>query len=443
MCVCVCVRACVYTCVFTGILKRSVLTKIYETIPQVVKRLNSKCFTFIMNVLDYDMCAFSINGQYMAAVLSNYMIIKNHPFSELYIKTRVDYIIDHLEWNNTSDTILCAELSRGIIQLYDVHSKKWIFTLTCGYFKFIATEWIGHTKILITLEFHMALAIFDLLKKSIKYIEIPKPIWPCIVFDNNGTHMFVVSKINGYEKLLMIHSHSLDRVIHIQDIIGLCDGINKSPDNRFLCIFNKHKLAILNFHSGNVIGSIEYFLLNTVSWAPNSEYLALGNSLGNIIVLASANKFNVQFKLCINSINEDCDLFIELNKALIKKKPSINYFNNNTKKIASITWSFDCNYLSTFEVNSTFLYIWEKYKLICVVKFCMEIKGMQWCWSENKLSVVCGTDLIFFWTKEQTKLQKSPKLMNGKCLLVSTVSWSSNDKDLILSDGKKYLLFTN
>lgn len=396
-----------------------------------------------MDVLDYDACAFSTNGQYMAVALSNCLIIKKHPFSGLYIKTRANHIIDHLQWNSTSDTILCAELSKGVVQLYDVRSEKWIFTLTCGYFKFIATEWISHTKILITLEFHIALAIFDLLKKSIVYIEVPKPIWPCVVFDNNGSHMFVVSKINGYEKLLMMHSQSLDRVIHTQDLIGSCDGINKSPDNRFLCIFNKHKLAILNFHSGNVIGSIEFLLLNTVSWAPNGEYLALGSSLGIIVVLASANKFNVEFKLCLHSINGDYNFFIEFNKELIQKKPSINYFNNIIKKIASVAWSFDCNYLSTFEVDSTFLYIWEKYKLICVVKFFKEIKRMQWCQSENKLSVVCGTDLIFFWTKEQIpKLQESPKLINGKCLLVSNVSWSFNNKDLILSDGKKYLLFT-
>lgn len=395
-----------------------------------------------MNVLDYDMCAFSTNGQYVAVALSNCLIIKKHPFSGLYIKTMADHTIDHLQWNNTSDSILCAELSKGIVQVYDVNTKKWIFTIVCGYFKFIAAEWICRTKILLTLEFHIALAVFDLLKKSIFYIEIPKPIWPCVVFDNNGTHMFVVSKNNGYEKLLMIHSQSLDRIIYIQDVLGSCDGINKSPDNRFICIFNKQKLAILNFNSGNVIVSIEY-VLTTVSWSPNGEYLALGSSFGNIVVLSSANEFNTELKLSHLTVHEDYDFFMESNRVLIKTNSLTEYINYITKKIASIAWSFDCSYLSSFEVDSTFLYIWEKYKLICVVKFVKEIKKMQWCQSENKLSVVCGTDLIFIWTKEETpKLQESPKLINGTCLLASSISWSFNNKDLILSDGNKFLLFT-
>jgi len=340
--------------------------------------------------------------------------------------------------------VLCAQLGEGVLQVYNVCAKTWICTLTSGYFKFIAAEWINREKILLTLEFRVALAIFDLLTNSIVYIEVPKLIWPCVIFDNDGTHMFVVSKINGYEKLLMMGSRDVDRVIYIQDIIGPCEGLNKSPDNRFLCVFSKRKLAVLNFLSGNVISSLEQVQsLNTVSWAPNSKYIALGCSSGNIIVLASSDIFHVEFKLCRQSVNENYDFFIESNQILTKSKPSTNFLNNITTKIASIAWSFDCEYLSTFEVDSTFLCIWKKFKLICAVEFSTRIREIQWCYSENKLSVVCGTDLIFFWTEEQIpKLQLSPKLVNGKRLLISSMSWSCNNKDIILSDGKKCLLFT-
>jgi len=328
--------------------------------------------------------------------------------------------------------------------VYDTRADKWIRIIRCGYFKFVAAEWIGRNKILLTLEFHMALAVFDLLKNSIVYIEIPKPIWPCAVFNSDGTHMFVVSKINGYEKLLMMSSRTLDRVIYIQDIIGPCNGLNKSPDNRFLCVFNNKKLAILDFFSGNVIGSIECCsLLNTVSWAPNSNYLALGCSLGNIVVLSSSNEFNVEFKLSRLSLNEDYNFFVESDGVLIKTNPSKTFINSVSTKIALIVWSFDCRYLSSYEVDSTFLCIWEKYRLICAVELSNKIKKMQWCQVENKLSVAYGTDLIFFWAEGQTPiLQTSPKLIDGTCLLVSNISWSLNSRDMILSDGKKFLLFT-
>jgi len=397
-----------------------------------------------MNVLNYDVCAFSADGQYVASAVGNRFIVKKQPFAGSYIATVAVYAIDRIQWNKTSDFILCAQLGNGVLQVYDVREKSWIRTLTCGYFKFIATEWIDGEKILLTLEFHMALAIFDLLTNTVVYIEVPKPIRPCVVFDNDGTRMFVVSKINGYEKLLMMRSRSLDRVICIQDIIGPCEGLNKSPDNHFICVFNKQKLAIFNFLSGNLIGSIEHVQsINTVSWAPNSEYLALGCSSGTIIVLVSSDAFNVGFKLCRPSVNENYDFFIESNQMLTKTKPSTNFINNITTKIASIAWSFDCNYLSTFEVDSMFLCIWEKYKLICAVEFSTGIKEMQWCHSENKLSVVCGTDLVFFWAEEQIpKLQASPKLVDGRRLLISNISWSFNNKDMILSDGKKCLLFT-
>lgn len=396
-----------------------------------------------MNVLDYDVCAFSDDGKYVAAALSNRFIIKKHPFAGLHDSVAAAHTINRLQWNVTSEFVLCTQLGKGVLQVYDLRTKSWKCTLTSGYFKFIAAQWIGCQKILLTLEFHVALGIFDLLTNSIVYIEVPKPIWPCIIFDNDGTRMFVVSKINGYEKLLMLHSKNLDRIIYIQDIIGICDGLNKSPDNRFLCVFNKQKIAILNFLSGNVIGSIEYQYLNTVSWAPNGEYLALGCSLGNIIVLASSNEFNVEFKLCRFSINEDHDFFMESNRVLVKTKPSTNFTNNVPTKIASIAWSFDCNYLSTFEVDSKFLCIWKKYKLICAVEFSTRIKYMQWCQSENKLSVVFGTDLIFFWTpKPSPKFLTSPKFVDGTCLLVSNISWSINNRDMILTDGQKCLLFT-
>jgi len=352
-------------------------------------------------------------------------------------------VIDHLQWNNTSDSVLCAQLGKGVLQVYGIHAENWTHTLTCGYFKFKAAEWIGSRKILVTLEFHMALAVYDLLQNSIVYIEIPNPIWPCIVFDNDGTHMFIVSKINGYEKLFMMHSQNLDRVIYIQDILGPCEGLKKSPDDRFLCVFNKRKIVILNFLSGNIIGSVDCMLLNAVSWSPNSEYLALGCSLGNVIVLASFNEFNTEFKMCYHLVNTSYDFFMQSNSVLTKTIPSTNCINYVPSKIASIAWSFDCSYLSTFEVDSTFLCIWEKYKLVCVIEFSTKIKKMKWCPSENKLSVVCGTDLMFFWTEEQIpKFQTSPRCIDGTCLLVSKIFWSLNNKDMILSDGKKCLLIT-
>lgn len=395
-----------------------------------------------MDVLDYDVCAFSDDGQYVAAAVSNRFIIKKHPFAGLHNTAAAAHAIDRLQWNFTSDLVLCTQLGKGVLQVYDLRSKNWKCTLTCGYFKFIAAQWIGREKILLTLEFHVALGIFDLRTNSIVYIEVPKPIWPCVIFDNDGTHLFVVSKINGYEKLLMLHSRNLDRIIYLQDVIGTCDGLNKSPDNRFLCVFNKQKLAILNFLSGNVIGSVEC-LLNTVSWAPNSEYLALGCSLGNITILASSNEFNVEFKLCRDSVHTDYHFFMESNRELNKAKPSTNFINTVLSKIASIAWSFDSSYLSTFEVDSTFLCIWKKYKLICAVEFSTCIKYMQWCQSENKLSVVFGTDLIFLWTPEQVpKFVTSPKFIDGKCSLVSCISWSFNNRDMILTDGKKCILFT-
>ncbi|VVC39294.1 WD40/YVTN repeat-like-containing domain [Cinara cedri] len=396
-----------------------------------------------MNVLDYDVCAFSMDGKYVAAAVSNRFIIKKSSFAGIYITALADHAVNYLQWNSTSDFILCGQFGKSVLQVYDLCSKTWTSSFKCGYFKFIAVEWIGRMKILLTLEFHMALAIFDILKNSIVYVEVPKPIWPCVVFDNDGIHMFVVSKINGYEKILKMHSHNVDRIIYVQDIIGSCNGLHKSPDNQYLCVFNEKKLAVLNFLSGNVIGLIEFsILLNTVTWAPNGEYLALGCYLGNIFILESSNEFNVLHKLC-HSRKENYDFFIESDRVLIKTKPSTNFINNIPKKIASIAWSFDCTYLSTFEINSAYLFIWKKYKLICVVEFSKEIKEMQWCQSKNKLSVVYDTDLIFFWTEKQIpKLQTSPKLTDGTCLLVSSISWSFNNKDMILSDGKKCLLFT-
>ncbi|XP_026805593.1 WD repeat-containing protein WRAP73-like [Rhopalosiphum maidis] len=369
-----------------------------------------------MNVLslDYDACAFSTDGRYVASAVYNRLIVKTQPFTGPHVVATADHAIDSLQWNLASNLILCTEFSKGVVQVYDVRARKWIRTLRCGYFKFVAAEWIGRNNILLTLEFHMALAVFNLLKNSTVYIEIPKPIWPCAVFDSDGTHMFVVSKINGYEKLLMMSSQSLDRIIYVQDIIGPCNGLNKSPDNRYICVYNNIKLAILDFLSGNIIGSVEYISLNTVSWAPNSKYLALGCSLGDIVVLASSNEFNVEFKLSRSSLNEDYDFFVESNGILIKTNPSKTFINNVSAKISSIVWSFNCNYLSTYEVDSTFLCIWEKYKLICVVELSKKIKKMQWCPSENKLCVAYGTDLIFFWTEGQIpKLQTSPKLVDG------------------------------
>lgn len=398
-----------------------------------------------MNVLplDYDACAFSADGRYVAAAVYNRLIIKTQPFAGPYAVAIAVHAIDGLRWNSASDLMLCAQLGKGVVQVYDLRAKKWTRTLRCGYFKFVAAEWISRHKILLALEFRMALAVFDLSNNSIVYIEIPKPIWPCAVFDSDGTHMFVVSKLNGYEKLLMMSSRSLDRVIYIQDIIGQCTGLNKSPDNRFVCVFNYQKLAVLDFLSGNVIGSVGCTLLNTVSWSPDSEYLALGCSLGNIVVLTSSNEFNVEFQFSRSSLNEGYDFFEESNGVLNKINPSKTFINNVPTKIASIGWSFDCSYLSTYEVDSTFICIWEKCRLICAVELSKNIKQMQWCQSENKLSVVYGTELIFFWNEGQVpNLQTSPMLVDGTYLLVSSISWSVNNRDMILSDGKKCLLFT-
>lgn len=398
-----------------------------------------------MDALDYDACAFSADGRFLAAAVSDRLFVKRRPFvGGPWATALAAHRVDRLQWNGASDRVLCAQLGSGSLQVYDVRSNGWTHTVRCGYFGFIAAEWMGRSKILLTLEFCVALAVFDLFDHSMVYVEIPKPVRPCVVFDNDGTCMFVISKINGHEKLLMMHSQSLDRIIYTEDMIGPCECLNKSPDDRFLIVFNKQKLAIFNFSSGNIIGSVDGMSLNTVSWAPDGKYVALGCSSGTIIVLDSSIKFNVKYQLCLQRVNEKYDFFIESDNVLTKSISSTNFICNVSARIDSIAWSYDCRYLSTFEVDSTFLCIWKTFRLICVIKFSSEIKTMQWCQSENKLSVAFGTDLIFFWAENQIpELQTSPKLVNGRRLLISSIFWSFNNKDMILSDGKKCILFSN
>lgn len=403
------------------------------------------------DVLDYDVCAFSADGRRLAVAVSNRLMVKRRPFAGPPLSTAAAvHAIDRLQWNDartsSADLLLCAQLDRGVVQVYDSRAGCWVRTVTRGYFGFVAARWMGPDRVLLTLEFHVALAVFDLSTADpspLVYVETPKPsCQPCAVFDKTGTRLFVVSQTNGCEKILAMSSQTLDRVIYVQKAIGACDGLNKSPDDRFVCAFNSRKLAILDFCTGNFIGSVECKRINAVNWSSDTEYLALGCSSGSICVLNSLDQFNIAFTLCHSLENAVFDFFMESNKVLTKTIPSKCIVDRLPSKIASIAWSFDSHYLSTVEEDSSILYVWKKFSLMCVVQFSAKIKQMQWCRSKNTLSVVCGTELIFFWAENQMpEFRISPKCIDGRYLSISSVSWSFNNRDMILGDGKKCLLF--
>lgn len=411
-----------------------------------------------MDALDYDVCAFSVDGRFLAAAVSDRLFVRKRPFAAagpwaVVAANRVD----RLQWNGTSERVLCAHLGGGggsLLQVYDVRAAGWTHTVRCGYFGFADAEWMGRAKILLTLQFRVALAVFDLSDGSTVYVETPKPYAApssCVVaFDSRGTRMYVVSKTNGREKLLIVRApRTLDGIVYVENAMGPCESLSKSPDDRFLCAYNRRKLTVLNFSSGRVVGSVTVpSLLNTVSWSRDGQHLALGCSSGTVIVLDSAVDFNVKFLLCPSHsvVGENYDFFVQSNKLSLSKKsrPSGDFVRKVPAAIDSVAWSHDCLYLSAFGTDSNFLCVWKTFRLACVIEFASPIKTMLWCPSKNRLSVVFGTDVICFWAENRVpELQTSPKLVDGRRLLTSGICWSVNNEDMILSDGKKSVLFSS
>ncbi|XP_050535571.1 uncharacterized protein LOC126902395 isoform X2 [Daktulosphaira vitifoliae] len=354
-----------------------------------------------MNILDYDFCVFSSNGQYLAAALGYNLLIIKSPFVNPCITTKASYIIDGLQWNCECNRLLCSQLKNNSLQIYDLHSKMWTHKIRCGFFKFIDSNWIGSDKILITLEYFMALAVLNLRDCSVFYIEVPKPIQPCIAFNSSGKTMFVITKINGFEKLLMLNLKKIKRILYLQDFIGHCNGIYKSPKENYLCIFNNKNLAIICFLTGDIIDS--------------------------------TNDFNVTFKLhhCINR-EYNFDYYKEYSGDLIKINSMYIYPKENLTNISLIRWSFCGKYLCTLG-DDLCLHIWKKTKLICIVEFSSNVKQVSWSHSEIKLCAVFGTQSIFLWTDQNCPiLKKLPNFTSGNRMLATNISWSYNNKYVIL-----------
>ncbi|XP_076630891.1 WD repeat-containing protein WRAP73 isoform X2 [Colletes latitarsis] len=97
------------------------------------------------------LCDFSADGRFLAIAYQTNLIIKNSKtFDTIHSFIFAD-IIEVLEWSRNSEYILCANISKAVIQIYSIHYPEWKYKLIEGSAGLESVNWSPDSKYILTL----------------------------------------------------------------------------------------------------------------------------------------------------------------------------------------------------------------------------------------------------------------------------------------------------
>ncbi|XP_043254765.1 WD repeat-containing protein WRAP73-like, partial [Colletes gigas] len=294
------------------------------------------------------LCDFSADGRFLAIAYQTNLIIKNSKtFDTIHSFIFAD-IIEVLEWSRNSEYILCANISKAVIQIYSINYPEWKYKLIEGSAGLESVNWSPDSKHILTLsDFNIQASIWSLENQSVTHIQNVKSSFHKLHYSPNGSRLAIVVSIEGQDSIEIYKTDTwkLSRKLicgHLNSIDGIC----WSPNSELLCIWcsfgNETKLITYSSVLDRDIGifcptkitdsfETEHSYQNqlngieTVTWMPSGQLLAV-TGFNEVITLLNYVTWKPLLQLYLDPVIKEN----YLNKVYEERVIQTKFSNTNT-----------------------------------------------------------------------------------------------------------------
>eukprot|EP00494_Astrolonche_serrata_P028615 UN28882 len=192
-----------------------------------------------------------------------------------------------MEWSPNGELLLAAQFNSGHVEIFSLKDREWEGIVSEGLAGLQNAFWSPDSNFIITLsDFEIRLTIWDLLKKTVNYIEFPKFTDKCHEFSPNNRYFAVVERV-GEDKIIdSIGLYCATKWVQIRRMKVPCldlQEIKWSPDNRYICAVDtslEYRFLIYNLQ-GDLLAKFEPYEnslgIKTFDWSPDAKFLSVGS----------------------------------------------------------------------------------------------------------------------------------------------------------------------
>ncbi|KAL2726974.1 WD repeat-containing protein WRAP73-like isoform X3 [Vespula squamosa] len=147
------------------------------------------------------LCYFSTNGKYLAIAFQVNLILKNVKTWNTIRSFIFSDIIEYIEWAPNNEYILCANITKAIVQVYSLNYPQWKYKLIEGSAGLASITWSSNNKHLLTLsELNIQVSVWSLEDNSVLHISnLKSSVFNKLMFSPNGDRLAVIITDNGHE----------------------------------------------------------------------------------------------------------------------------------------------------------------------------------------------------------------------------------------------------
>ncbi|KAL3853022.1 hypothetical protein ACJMK2_016608 [Sinanodonta woodiana] len=417
------------------------------------------------------LCKFSLDGKYLASVVEFRLVVRDvDTFQIQNLFTCID-TIQHIEWSDDSQFILCGLFKRGVVQVWSLEQPDWKCKIEEGSAGLCEVRWSPDSRhILTTADFNLRITVWSLITKSVSYIRYPKQCQKGIDFSVDGRYMVLAERRDCKDFISIFACDSWELVKHFDTDTEDLAGVEWAPSGRVLCVWEsplqyKVLLYSLDGRCLSKYSAYEYALgIKCLQWSPTSQFLAIGSYDERVRLLNHVtwktvatidHPENIESKnLVVYKEIETrappppsgdltdiptATLFAPQSKFEVQQvpvkvpvvKPDTNK-PNPKRGVGTVLFSSDCRYMCTRNDNMPHtLWIWDIKKLahVAVLILSSPIRSVAWDPKKPRLALCTGTNKLYMWSPAGSLCVEIP--VDGT-FQVYSIKWHSDGSSLLL-----------
>lgn len=312
--------------------------------------------------------------------------------------------------------------------------------------------WAPDSRHLLTMaDFSLQISLWSLVSKSISFIKYPKLPQSGLDFTRSGSYMALAERRDCKDMISIFDCSSWQLVQHFAVDTTDLAGIAWSPDGRVLAVWDSvldYKVLLYSM-DGSCLGSYsayEHALgVKTVSWAPSSQFLAIGSFDEKVRVLNHLTWRAVAEHRHPNTV--DCpgaavytEVEVKLPASTVRNLSPPNLAALSPKKLTALTnqlfpqqsryetvsmpvtvpgmrpepekpnpqlgvgvamFSSDCRYLATRNDNMGLaVWVWDmqRLSLAALLLHSQPVEALQWDPLQPRLAIATGNSRLYLWS---------------------------------------------
>ncbi|XP_011298098.1 WD repeat-containing protein WRAP73 [Fopius arisanus] len=190
--------------------------------------------------INRDLCCFSTSGKYFATAHQQELIVRDCRTLESVQTFSFQDVIEYLDWSPGGQLILCANIKKGVIQVYSIKHPKWKCKLTQGSCGMERAFWGPDDRSILSIsDLNIHLSIWTLDDHNLTNIWSLKSSAPQSIALNipqRQLSVIVSKKGRDWIEIYETNTWKLTRKLMCDKLFGI-DGVCWSPNGELLAIW--------------------------------------------------------------------------------------------------------------------------------------------------------------------------------------------------------------